>query len=316
MRLIAHRGGAGLRVENTLAAFSNALELGADGAELDVHLSRDGAVVVHHDARLNGAYCRKPDGHWITRGEERPLAELTYDEMRQFEIGVPNPGRVYARTFDRIEPVRDQRIPLLRDVIRLAKSRSERFFLVIEIKTPVLDAASRPWVALVDRTLAVIDAERFGSRAVLCSFDWGALIYAEQCRPALATWFTTDPLSWFAPGRPPPTDIPPMSRELSAIRSAYRSGAPWFAGFDPRVDAGGVPAAISAAGGAAWLMYASDFTPERKRALAERGLDAVVWTANLRDPEAVRRLFRMGATNLMLDYPDIDLTQAARHGVA
>ena len=46
----AHRGGAALRPENTIAAFDHGLALGADGLELDVHLSRDGVVVVHHDA--------------------------------------------------------------------------------------------------------------------------------------------------------------------------------------------------------------------------------------------------------------------------
>lgn len=48
----AHRGGSGLRPENTLIAFDHGLALGADGLELDVQLSRDGVVVVHHDATL------------------------------------------------------------------------------------------------------------------------------------------------------------------------------------------------------------------------------------------------------------------------
>lgn len=311
MRLIAHRGGAGLRVENTLAAFAHAIELGADGAELDVHLTRDGQVVVHHDAKLNGAYCRRPDGRWIARADERPLAELTYAQIGQYEIGVPNPRGRYARLHERIQPVRGQRIPLLRDVIRLAQSRSRRFFLVVEIKTPILEARRRPWIGLVDATLAVIADEGFADRAVLCSFDWGALLYAMQRRPALATWFTTAPLSWLAPGRPRATDIPPSAKELTAIRAAYASGAPWFAGFDPRGCEGGFPDAIAAAGGSAWLMYASDFTPARQRALAARGLDAVLWTANLRDPGELRRLLRLGATDLMLDYPDADLERIA-----
>ncbi len=51
-RVFAHRGGAALAAENTIAAFDNGLALGADGLELDVRLSRDGVVVVHHDARL------------------------------------------------------------------------------------------------------------------------------------------------------------------------------------------------------------------------------------------------------------------------
>lgn len=307
LQVIAHRGGAGLRIENSLAAFAHAIELGAAGAELDVHLTRDGEVVVHHDACLNGAYCRRGDGRWLRRSEERPLSDLTYAEISRYVIGVANPRRAYVRRFDRIEPVAGQRIPRLADVIGLVASRSPSFFLVIEIKTPLLTAASRPWVRLVDRTLAVIEARHFGKRAVLCSFDWGALIHARQRQPDLTTWFTTDPLSWFGTGRPPPGDIPPSARELRVLRAACRAGAPWLAGFDPSRYPDGIPGAIAAAGGAGWLMYASDFTPGRSRALARHGLDAVAWTANLRDRSALRRLVRMGATKLMLDYPDVDL---------
>jgi glycerophosphoryl diester phosphodiesterase len=51
--VFAHRGGAALKPENTLEAFDYGLALGADGLELDVHLARDGAVVVHHDRTLD-----------------------------------------------------------------------------------------------------------------------------------------------------------------------------------------------------------------------------------------------------------------------
>jgi|SRR5579871_2959354 len=51
--VFAHRGGSALAPENTMAAFANGLALGADGLELDVHLSRDGRVVVHHDRTLD-----------------------------------------------------------------------------------------------------------------------------------------------------------------------------------------------------------------------------------------------------------------------
>jgi glycerophosphoryl diester phosphodiesterase len=51
--VFAHRGGAALAPENTLAAFDNALALGVDGLELDVRLSGDRTVVVHHDRTLD-----------------------------------------------------------------------------------------------------------------------------------------------------------------------------------------------------------------------------------------------------------------------
>src|SRR5437773_11733639 len=51
--VFAHRGGSALAPENTIEAFDNGLALGADGLELDVRLSRDGVVVVHHDPVLD-----------------------------------------------------------------------------------------------------------------------------------------------------------------------------------------------------------------------------------------------------------------------
>src|SRR4029079_7207822 len=75
-QVFAHRGGAALRPENTLLAFDHGLSLGADGLEFDVHLSRDGVVVVHHDTTLE----RTTNG----RG---PMAALTADELARLDAG-------------------------------------------------------------------------------------------------------------------------------------------------------------------------------------------------------------------------------------
>src|SRR6516165_2768935 len=83
-RVFAHRGGSGLAPENTIAAFDNGLALGADGLELDVHLSRDGAVVVHHDRLL--------DRTTALRG---PIAERTADELGR--AGIPSLEDVLVR---------------------------------------------------------------------------------------------------------------------------------------------------------------------------------------------------------------------------
>jgi glycerophosphoryl diester phosphodiesterase len=52
--VIAHRGASGYEYENSLAAFRRAVTLDADGVELDVHATRDGRLVVHHDPALPG----------------------------------------------------------------------------------------------------------------------------------------------------------------------------------------------------------------------------------------------------------------------
>jgi glycerophosphoryl diester phosphodiesterase len=85
--VFAHRGGSALAPENTMAAFDNGLRLGADGLELDVHLSRDGIVVVHHDSRL--------DRTTALRG---PVADRPADELGR--AGVPALADVLARHRD------------------------------------------------------------------------------------------------------------------------------------------------------------------------------------------------------------------------
>jgi glycerophosphoryl diester phosphodiesterase len=73
--VFAHRGGSALAPENTMEAFANGLSLGADGIELDVHLSRDGVVVVHHDPTVD----RTTSG----RG---PVAGLTAGELARLDV--------------------------------------------------------------------------------------------------------------------------------------------------------------------------------------------------------------------------------------
>ena len=102
-QVFAHRGGCDLGPENTIAAFDIGMATGADGLELDVHLSADGIVVVHHDKTLDrttnasgpiGARTaqeleRVDAGYWFMRGDGYPF--------RGQGIGVPTLGAVLAR---------------------------------------------------------------------------------------------------------------------------------------------------------------------------------------------------------------------------
>jgi glycerophosphoryl diester phosphodiesterase len=85
--VFAHRGGAGLAPENTLKAFDNGMARGADGIELDVRLSHDGVVMVHHDRTL--------DRTTTLRG---PVAERSASELQR--AGVPALADVLARFRD------------------------------------------------------------------------------------------------------------------------------------------------------------------------------------------------------------------------
>src|SRR5262245_15820892 len=72
--VFAHRGGSALAPENTMPAFERGLAEGADGLELDVHLSRDGVVMVHHDPALDR-----------TTNASGPLAAHTADELARVD---------------------------------------------------------------------------------------------------------------------------------------------------------------------------------------------------------------------------------------
>lgn len=96
--VIAHRGFAGHAPENTVAALADALEIGADGVELDVRPAADGTPVVFHDDRLEGDEPR--DGRPLTDGEglvrEQPLETVRAAEVLESGRTVPTLAEVLA----------------------------------------------------------------------------------------------------------------------------------------------------------------------------------------------------------------------------
>jgi glycerophosphoryl diester phosphodiesterase len=115
-RLYAHRGAAGNRPENTMAAFRAAVEAGARYLELDVWASRDGVVVVHHDETLLRT-CNDP----------RRLCDLDLKELQQLDA-----GSTFSIDGGRSTPFRNQGIgiPTLTELLR----EFPEIFVNIEIK--------------------------------------------------------------------------------------------------------------------------------------------------------------------------------------
>src|SRR5579872_5982756 len=91
VEIIAHRGVPRLFPENSLPGFERALSLGADAIELDVHLTADGGLAVHHDPVLSHAEARRgPSG--VSGGTLR-IRDLTAADLRTHYLapGVPVP---------------------------------------------------------------------------------------------------------------------------------------------------------------------------------------------------------------------------------
>lgn len=183
---IAHRGGAALRPENTLAAFQNAVTLGADGAELDIQLSTDGAAVVHHDYRLDPGLTRK-GGAWL-KGETPRIKDLSLAELQRFDLGRADPGSDYARAHPLLVPGDGVRIPSLAQV---AAALPPSFLLMVELKSST-DPASADPIALADAALEVMKDQL--SRTIFVGFDWRGLARIKTKAKEARCWFTTDKL--------------------------------------------------------------------------------------------------------------------------
>jgi glycerophosphoryl diester phosphodiesterase len=203
---IAHRGGAGLRPENTLAAFANAVALGADGAELDVQLSADGVVVVHHDFRLNPGLTRK-DGSWLA-GETPRIKDIDFAALQNFDLGRADPISGYARQHPLLAAADDARIPSLAEVTALVPAS---FILLVELKSSTHPDSPDP-EALADAAFQVMRNEL--GHTIFVGFDWRGLARIKTRARDARCWFSTDRLQG---------DIGPV---LDVIQAAGGDG--WF----------------------------------------------------------------------------------------
>ena len=116
VELQGHRGARGLLPENTLPSFARALEIGVDTLELDVGVTRDGVVVIHHDRRLNPDIARGPDGQWVS-APTPTIFSLLYEELQRYDVGRIRPGSEYARRFPHQTPIDGTRIPRLAQLL-------------------------------------------------------------------------------------------------------------------------------------------------------------------------------------------------------
>lgn len=120
MQIWAHRGASAYAPENTMEAFRLAVEMGADGIELDVQMSADGELVVIHDEKVN----RTSDGNGL-------VAEKTLAQLQALDLGIPG--------------FEDARLPALADVYAYMQHRQIR--LNVEIKCDDL----RYWKLMWDK---------------------------------------------------------------------------------------------------------------------------------------------------------------------
>ncbi|MER6032863.1 MULTISPECIES: glycerophosphodiester phosphodiesterase family protein [unclassified Streptomyces] len=152
---IGHRGVMGVEPENTLRSFVAAQQAGLDLIELDLHLSKDGALVVMHDAEVD----RTTDG-------TGPIAEMTLAELRALDAGRGERVPVFEEVLDAV------RTPLQAEIKDVAAARAlaevmHRRDLVSRVEVSSFhDEAIAEIARLVPGVRTALIASRYGTDVV------------------------------------------------------------------------------------------------------------------------------------------------------
>jgi len=286
--VIGHRGAAGLMPENTLAAFRRGCELGVDAIELDVLVSADGELVVHHDFKLRPEIARSADGAWIASRSQPAVKDLTVAQLKTYDVGRLQPKTSYAARFPEQTPVDGERIPTFREVIDLfKKSCRPPTRLFVEIKTSPEEPNLTPPPELVsDRVVKMLRDEGLAERTWILSFDWRNLAHIQKTAPELATVY----LTIVGPG-------------LNNLKPNQPGASPWMAGLDIDDFNGSAPRAVKAAGGRIWSPFFKNLTPETLAEARQLGLPVSVWTPD--NPDDLKKLIEMKVDAITTNRPDV-----------
>lgn len=297
--LQAHCGGRGLVVENTLAAFGRALDLGVSSLEFDVQITKDGHAVVTHD--------RKPDPHKCL--DTRPaspddpafpyldaglyIKDLTLAQVRSLDC-----GSLVRAGWSGQQTSPGARMPLLTEVLSLIKARhARRVTLNVEIKVEAgAPEETAPRQQFVDVVAHDVSEAGLSDQVVIQSFDWGALMSMRQLRGGL-------PIVALTNGQP-------------FLQAGMPGLSPWLGGLDID-DFGGDPVAAAHSFGAAAIspvhgdphgsgVSSPDYTAYTTERMVDDahavGMRVIPWTVN--DIATMQALINIGVDGITTDYPD------------
>lgn len=197
-RIVAHRGASHDAPENTIAAFRRAWDQGVEGIELDVHVSRDGHVVVIHDpstARVAGV--------------DRPIAQQTLAELQALDVGSWK-SNAFA----------NERIPTLAEVFETVPAGRTVF---VEIKS---GGATVPAVA------RAIRAAPSGIAIALQGYDPTTLAALAAELPGVPAYWTVDPPSAGQAAQPYPDGLLDAAKQrgFAGVALDYRAVSRPFVG--------------------------------------------------------------------------------------
>jgi glycerophosphoryl diester phosphodiesterase len=155
----AHRGASGYAPENTLEAFQKAIDLKADGIELDVQMTKDGQLVIIHDENVN----RVSDAKGLVK-------DYTYEEIKKLNVNkeFPEYGTV--------------KIPTLEEVYRLMKDTE--LVINVEIKNGIVFYEN-----IEEKVIDLTKKMGMQERIVYSSFNHYSVMKLKKLDPSVKTGF-------------------------------------------------------------------------------------------------------------------------------
>jgi glycerophosphoryl diester phosphodiesterase len=172
-KVYGHRGAKGRYPENTLLSFQEAISQGVDGIELDVHMTKDGEIVVIHDEFLN----RTTDGTGFVRA-------YTLEEIKEFSA-----GSKFSSLPDYEESWVLEKVPTLKEVLQLFEPYDIE--LNIELKTYAFE-----YEGIEEKTLALVNEYGNGRKVVYSSFHLPTLLRIKAIDPSASiAWLLSQAIS-------------------------------------------------------------------------------------------------------------------------
>ncbi len=261
----AHRGGAGLMPENTISAMKNAIDLGVNTLEFDLHISQDGQVVVSHDAYFHSRYATRPDGSFVQSGEPKEyLYTMPYDSIAKYDVGLKPVERWPEQV--KVAEVK----PLASDLIDFAESYAKEKGVKplgynIEIKAREGEGEGTLWPEykeFCDVCIPLLLSKNLGERLIVQCFDIRALEYMHEKWPDVILSYLTD------------DDEPDIEEILGNLT------------FKPQW----------------WSPNYAVVTPDNVKYCHSKGIKVVPWTVD--DPEDIKRIADCGVDAIISNYPD------------
>lgn len=262
----AHRGGRGLKPENTIPAMKNAIDIGVTTLEMDANITKDLKVVVSHDQYMNPDISTAPDGTPVTRQQVKDLLlyQMNYADIVKYDVGMRgNPN------FPQQEKMKVNK-PLLSDLIQAVEKYTQQEGVApkwynIETKSSAkYDGVRNPkpeqFVALL---MKVVIDNGIVDRTVIQSFDKRTLQVLHKKFPAVKTSFLI--------GDNNKKSLDENIKDL---------------GFTP-------------------FILSPDYklvTPALVKACHDKGVKIVPWTVN--DKAKIQELKDMGVDGIISDYPN------------